>query len=57
MAKKLEDLLIYQKALEGAELISALLKRPAFGKDCELKTNWRMLPEESPGTSARGSAS
>jgi four helix bundle protein len=35
-AKKLEDLLIYQKALEGTDAVSPLLKRPQFIRDFDL---------------------
>ena len=37
-AKNLNDLRVYRKALEAADAISALLKRPAFGKDFDLKS-------------------
>jgi four helix bundle protein len=36
-AKKLEDLLVYRKAVKAADEVSAVLKRPAFGKDFDLK--------------------
>jgi four helix bundle protein len=36
-AKNLADLLVYRKALETADEVSALLRRPAFSKDFELK--------------------
>ena len=36
-AKNLEDVLVYRKAKAAADEVSALLKRPAFGKDLELK--------------------
>jgi len=35
-AKKLEDLLIYRKALEGVDAVSPLLKRPQFSRDFDL---------------------
>jgi four helix bundle protein len=37
IAKTLDDLLVYQKALKASDAVSALLKRPAFQKDCELR--------------------
>jgi len=36
-AKNLDDVLVYRKALAVADEVSALLKRPAFSKDFELK--------------------
>lgn len=36
-AKNLEDVLVYRKAVAVADEISAMLKRPIFGKDLELK--------------------
>lgn len=36
-AKNLEDVLVYRKAVAAADEISALLKRPAFGKDLDLR--------------------
>ena len=35
-AKKLEDLLIYRKALEGIDAVSPLLKRPQLIRDFDL---------------------
>jgi four helix bundle protein len=35
-AEKLEDLLVYTKALEGIDAVSPLLKRPKLIKDCDL---------------------
>ena len=35
--RKLEDLLVYQKALSAANAISAILERPGLAKDFELK--------------------
>ena len=35
-ANKLEDLLIYQKALEGIDAISPFLGRPGFSRDFDL---------------------
>lgn len=37
IAKNLDDLLVYRKALAAADAVFALLKRPAFSKDFELK--------------------
>jgi four helix bundle protein len=36
-AKNLDDVLVYRKAVAAADEISALLKRPIFRKDLELK--------------------
>jgi four helix bundle protein len=36
-AKNLDDVLVYRKALDAADAISAMLARPAFSKDLELK--------------------
>ncbi len=36
-AKKLDDVLVYRKALEAADEVSAILDRPVFRKDLELK--------------------
>lgn len=36
-AKNLEDVLVYRKAVMAADAVSAILKRPVFGKDLELK--------------------
>ncbi len=36
-AKNLDDVLVYRKALVAADEVSAILKRPIFGKDLELK--------------------
>jgi four helix bundle protein len=35
-AGKLEDLLVYTKALEGIDAIAPLLRRPKLSKDCDL---------------------
>jgi hypothetical protein len=40
-AKNLADLLVYRKAVEAAVEVSALLRRPAFSKDFELKDHPR----------------
>ena len=37
MAKNLEDVLVYREAMEAADAVSAILKRPAFSKDFNLK--------------------
>ena len=37
MAKSVEELLVYQKAIEAADEISAILKRDAFAKDIRLR--------------------
>ena len=36
-AKNLDDVLVYRKALVAADEVSAILKRPAFRKDLELR--------------------
>ena len=36
-AKNLDDVLAYRKAEAAADEVSAILKRPVFGKDLELK--------------------
>jgi four helix bundle protein len=36
-AKTLEDVLVFKKALVGADAVSALLERPAFRSDFKLK--------------------
>ena len=36
-ARTLDDVLVYKKSIEGADAVSALLERPAFRKDFELK--------------------
>ena len=36
-AKNLDDVLVYRKAVAAADEVSALLSRPAFGRDFELK--------------------
>jgi four helix bundle protein len=35
-ADKLDDLLVYRKALEGIDAVSPLLKRPMFSRDFDL---------------------
>jgi hypothetical protein len=36
-AKNLDDVLVYRKAVVAADEVSAILRRPVFGKDLELK--------------------
>ena len=36
-ARNLQDLHVYQKALAAADVVSALLKRPTFGRNFELR--------------------
>ena len=43
-AKNLSDVLVYRKALEAADEVSALLKRQAFRKDFDL---WSQLSKSS----------
>jgi hypothetical protein len=40
-AKNLDDVLAYRKAESAADEVSAILKRPVFGKDLELKDSFR----------------
>lgn len=37
IAKNLDDVLVYQKAVRAADEVSALFKRPGFSKDYNLK--------------------
>ena len=37
MAKNLDDILVYQKAMKASEAVSAILERPKFSKDFNLK--------------------
>ena len=37
MAKNLDDILVYQKAIKASEAVSSILKRPNFSKDFNLK--------------------
>jgi four helix bundle protein len=37
MAKNLQEVRVYRKALTAVDAVSALLKRPAFNKDFDLK--------------------
>ena len=53
-AKKLEELLVYQKALEGVVEVSALLARPAFGRDFDLKDQLSESSGRIPGHIAEG---
>jgi len=36
-ARKLEDLVVYNEAIAAEDVVSALLQRPVFGKDFELR--------------------
>ncbi|HKY22228.1 MAG TPA: four helix bundle protein [Vicinamibacterales bacterium] len=38
IARNLQDLRVFQKALTAADAISALLRRPGFGRELDLKT-------------------
>ena len=53
-AKKLEDLLVYQKALEGVVEVSALLARPGSSKDFDLKDQLSQSSSRIPGHIAEG---
>ena len=48
-AEKLEDLLIYNKALEGIVAVSPLLKRPKLIKDCDLHRQFSESTGKIPG--------
>jgi len=37
IARTLDDLLVYQRALAAANEVSAILKRPEFSKDFDLR--------------------
>ncbi len=54
VAKKLADLLVYQKAITAANAVSALLKRSAFSKDYELKSQLANASGRIPGHIAEG---
>ena len=43
-AKNLEDVLVYRKSIAAADEVSALLKRPVFGKDLELRDQLSRSP-------------
>ena len=53
-AEKLEDLLIYTKALEGIAAVSALLRRPALIKDFDLHRQRSESSAKIPGHIAEG---
>jgi len=53
-AKKLEDLLVYQKALDGVVEVSALLKKPSLGKDFDLRDQLSESSGRIPGHIAEG---
>jgi hypothetical protein len=40
---RVEDLVVYQKALAAVDAVSALLKGPDFSKDFDLKINLAIL--------------
>jgi four helix bundle protein len=53
-AKKLEDLLIYTKALEGIDAISPLLKRPKLIRDFDLHKQLTESTGKIPGHIGEG---
>jgi four helix bundle protein len=53
-AEKLEDLLIYTKALEGIVEVSALLARPAFSTDFDLHKQLSESSGKIPGHIGEG---
>ena len=53
-AEKLEDLLIYTKALEGLVEVSALLARPKFSKDFDLHKQLSESSGKIPGHIGEG---
>ena len=53
-ARKLEDLLVYQKALDGVVEVSALLKKPTLGNDFDLRNQLSESSGRIPGHIAEG---
>ena len=53
-AKKLEELLVYQKALDGVVEVSALLRRPSLGRDFDLRNQLSESSGRIPGHIAEG---
>jgi four helix bundle protein len=53
-AEKLEDLLVYTKALEGIVVVSALLHRPQLSKDCDLHRQLSASAGSIPGHIGEG---
>ena len=53
-AKRLEDLLVYVKALEGVDAVSSLLRRPRLVKDFDLCEQLSESSGKIPGHIAEG---
>jgi len=51
---RVEDLVVYQKALAAADAVSALLKRPDFSKDFDLKDQLGNSSSRVPALIAEG---
>jgi len=52
--RTLEELLVYQKALDAAHAVSAILTRPTFGKDCKLREQLGASSSRVPALIAEG---
>jgi four helix bundle protein len=53
-AEKLEDLLVYVKALEGIDAVSPLLNRPKLIRDCDLHKQLSESTAKIPGQIGEG---
>jgi len=53
-AKKLEELLVYQKALDGVVEVSALLTKPSLGRDFDPRDQLSESSGRIPGHIAEG---
>jgi four helix bundle protein len=53
-AQSVEELLVYQKALDAAHAVSALLKRPCFEKDLRLRNQLGAASERAASVIAEG---
>jgi four helix bundle protein len=53
-ARSVEELLVYQKALDAAHAVSAILKRPCFGKDLKLRDQLGAASERTASVIAEG---
>jgi four helix bundle protein len=54
MAKSVEELLVYQKALVAAAEISAIIQRPSFRRDPRLRDQLGASSESVPALVAEG---
>jgi four helix bundle protein len=54
MAKNVEELQVYQKALDASAEISAILDRPTFGRDLRLRENLASSSSRVPALIAEG---